>query len=58
MYRDFLNFEQLKLLHLLAYEAETWKVTLQWGYLRCVKILLNKALIETFDRVIANQEYG
>ena len=56
MYGDFLNFEQLSLLHLWLHRPETCRDTSKWDYLHCVKILSKKSLIGIFDEVIANQE--
>ena len=57
MYRNFLNFEQPKLLHLLVYQPETYRDLSKRDYLHSVKILLINSLISIFDDVIANQEY-
>ena len=38
-YGDFLNFEELQLLHYLVYRPETCRDLSEQGYLNCVKIL-------------------
>ena len=40
----------------LVYRAETCRDTSKWGYLRCVKNLSKKSLIQIFNDVIANPE--
>ena len=57
MHKDFLNFERLQLLNLLAYHPGTCRETSTWGYLQYAKIWSKTSLIQIFDDVIANQEY-
>ena len=53
LFGDFLNFEQLYLLHLLVYQAEICRELSKSGDVHYVK---NLSLIYIFDDVTANQE--